>query len=234
MMVWSSSVRSPRGQFTANLFRNSLASMVTVLVALALCSSRLAAQDMATAPQAPLNAVPQGTVFLIQLSDQLDTRRVRRGDHFRARLAEDLTAANGLALAVGRKIKGHVSAVEPGLHTQLLLSFDEIETEHGWLPLIATVTGVPGEHGLKQLGEEGEIERKGMTKEEIAEAVVIGAGEGAAEGAHSGGKHGAASGAGSGAASSGLAAFEAGHDLILEKGTALELRLDRNLQLRSR
>jgi hypothetical protein len=73
-----------------------------------------------------------------------------------------------------------------------------------------------------------------MTKEEIAEAVVIGATEGAAEGAHSGGKHGAATGAGSGAASSGLAAFEAGHDLRLEKGTALELRLDRNLQLRSR
>ncbi len=222
MIVWSSRIRFSGGQSSVDWFPNSLPSLLLVLVALTLGSSRLAGQDTATVP------------FLIQLTDQLDTRRVRRGDHFRATLAEDLTAANGLTLAPGRKIRGHVSAVEPGLHTRLLLSFDEIETDHGWLPLIATVTGVPGEHGLKQLGEEGEIERKGMSKEEIAEAVVIGAGEGAAEGAHSGGKHGAASGAGSGAASSGLAAFEAGHDLILEKGTALELRLDRNLQLRSR
>ena len=234
MTVWSSTTRFPRGLFGVDLSRKHLPSLLVMLLTMTLWGSLLAGQETATAPQAPPNAVLQGTIFLIQLTDQLDTRRVRRGDHFRARLAEDLTATNGLTLALGRKIKGHVSAVEPGLHTRLLLSFDEIETDHGWVPLIATVTGVPGEHGLKQLGEEGEIERRGLTKEEIAEAVVIGAGEGAAEGAHSGGKRGAATGAGSGAASSGLAAFEAGHDLILEKGTALELRLDRNLQLRSR
>ena len=39
-----------------------------------------------------------------------------------------------------------------------------------------------------------------MTKEQIAEAVIVGAGEGAAQGERSGGKHGAAAGAGSGAA----------------------------------
>ena len=131
----------------------------------------------------------------------------------------------------GKKIKGHVSAVEPGFHTRLLLSFDEIETSRGWVPLIATVTGVPGEHGLKQMGEEGEIERKGMDKERIAEAVVVGAGEGAAEGAHSGGNRGAAAGAGNGAAEGALSAFESGHDLALEKGTVIELRLDRSLQI---
>jgi hypothetical protein len=181
------------------------------------------------APPVPPNAVVQGTIGLIQLTDRLDTHTVKAGDHFRARLAEPLTASNGMTVDVGRKIKGHVSAVEPGLHTRLLLSFDEIETAHGWLPLIATVTGVPGEHGLKQIGEEGEIGRKGMTKEEIAEAVVIGAGEGAAEGMHSGGKKGAAAGAGNGAANSAYTVFESGHDLVLDKGTALEIRLDRNL-----
>ena len=140
-------------------------------------------------------------------------------------------ASNGMTVEAGRKIKGHVSAVEPGLHTRLLLSFDEIKTTHGWLPLIATVTGVPGEHGLKQIGEEGEIGRKGMTKQEIAEAVVVGAGEGAAEGMHSGGKKGAAAGAGNGATNSAYTAFESGHDLVLDKGTALEIRLDRNLMI---
>jgi hypothetical protein len=182
-------------------------------------------------PAVPPNAVVQGTIGLIQLTDRLDTHAVKAGDHFHARLAEPLTASNGMTVEVGRKIKGHVSAVEPGLHTRLLLSFDEIETAHGWLPLIATVTGVPGEHGLKQIGEEGEIGRKGMTKQDIAEAVVIGASEGAAEGMHSGGKKGAAAEAGNGAANSAYTAFESGHDLVLDKGTALEIRLDRNLMI---
>jgi len=202
-------------------------SFVTVL--LLTFALTLTAQD---APPAPPNAVVQGTVVLIQLTDRLDTRSVKAGDHFQARLAEPLTTAGGTMIETGRRIRGHVSAVEPGLRTRLLLSFDAIETSHGWLPLIATVTGVPGEHGLKQIGEEGEIGRKGMSKEEIAEAVVVGAGEGAAEGMRTGGKRGAAAGAGNGAANSAYNAFESGHDLVLDKGTALEIRLDRNLVLR--
>jgi len=202
-------------------------TLSTLLIVPVLLSLIVAAQD---AP-IPDNAVPQGTVVLIQLTDRLDTHTVRSGDHFHARLAEPMTAANGMTLETGRKIKGHISSVQPGLHTRILLSFDEIETAHGWVPLIATVTGVPGEHGLNQIGEEGEIGRKGMSKEEIAEAVVVGAGEGAAEGMHSGGKKGAAAGAGNGAANSAMTAFESGHDLILDKGTALEIRLDRYLFL---
>lgn len=184
------------------------------------------AQD---APPTPGNVVPQGTVFLIQLTDRIDTKTVKAGEHFRARLAEPLVSAGGQTIEAGRKIKGHVSAVEPGLHTRILLSFEEIDTPKGWVPLIATVTGVPGEHGLRQVGEEGEIGRQGMSKEQIAEAIVVGAGEGAAQGEKSGGKHGAVAGAGSGAAESAVSALESGHDLVLEKGTALEIRLDRNL-----
>jgi cysteine synthase len=163
----------------------------------------------------------------------LDTRTVKASDRFEARLAEPLSAANGVTIEAGRKIKGHVSAVEPGLQTRMILSFDEIETGHGWAPLIATVTGVPGEHGLRRIGDEGEIGRKGMSKEEIAEAVVVGAGKGAEEGEKSAGKHGAVTGAGSGAASAAYSAFDSGHDLVLEKGTALEIRLDRNLAIPS-
>jgi len=198
---------------------------------LAAVSLTLAAQGT---PAASVNAVPQGTIALIQLTDRLDTHTAKAGDHFQARLAEPLAAASGQTIETGRKLKGHVSAVMPGLRTRLLLSFDEIETAAGWSPLIATVTGVPGEHGLKQIGEEGEIGRQGLTKEQIAEAVVVGAGQGAEAGMHSGGKRGAVNGAGSGAANSALSAFESGHDLVLEKGTALEIRLDRNLTLSSR
>ena len=203
--------------------------LVGSLIALS-CISVLA-QD---APTASANVVPQGTVFLIQLSDRIDTRTVKAGDHFQARLAEPLVAASGQTIETGTKIKGHISAVEPGLRTRVLLSFEGIDTTRGWVPLIATVTGVPGEHGLRQIGEEGEIGRQGMTKEQIAEAIVVGAGKGAAAGERSGGKRGAAAGAGSGAAEGAMSAFEAGHDLVLEKGTALQIRLDRNLGVRSR
>jgi hypothetical protein len=208
-----------------------LRAYLVVLPLIAMVATLLRAQD---APPPPANVVPQGTVFLIQLTDRLDTRAVKAGDHFHARLAESLVAGNGSTIDSGRKITGHISAVEPGLRKRLLLSFDEVETARGWTPLIATVTGVPGEHGLRQIGDEGEIGRKGMSKEEIAEAVVVGAGEGAEEGARAGGKHGAAKGAGSGAADGAMSAFENGHDLVLDKGTALEIRLDRNLTIPSR
>jgi len=209
---------------------SKFASSFTVLLIALFCIPTFA-QDT---PPVLANAVVQGTVVLIQLTDKLDTRAVKAGDQFHARLAEPMTAADGTSISAGRKIKGHVSAVEPGLNTRLLLSFDEIDTGHGWVPLIATVTGVPGEHGLREVGDEGEIGRKGMTKEEIAEAVVVGAGEGAAAGAHNGGKRGAAEGAGVGAANSAMTAFESGHDLVLDKGTALEIRLDRNLMVPGR
>jgi len=200
------------------------------LIAIFLVGS-VVAQD---APPMPANAISQGTILLIQLSDRLDTHTAKAGDRFQARLVEAPTAVNGQTIDAGKKIKGHISAVEPGLRRRLLLSFDEIETSHGWVPLIATVTGVPGEHGLSQIGEEGEIGRKGMSKEQIAEAVVVGAGEGAEQGARSGGKRGAATGAGSGAAVGATSAFESGHDLVLDKGTALEIRLDRNLSIPTR
>ena len=85
---------------------------------------------------------------------------------------------------------------------------------------------------MRAIGDEGEIGRQGMTKEEIAEAVVVGAGEGAVQGQRTGGKKGAAAGAGNGAADAAYTAFESGHNLILDSGTALEIRLDRNLTLR--
>jgi hypothetical protein len=204
---------------------------LAAIFAVPLTAFLAAAQPPTDGAQAPPNAVLQGTSLLIQLTDRLDTRTVKAGDHFHARLAEPLVANDGTTLDPGRKVKGHVSAVEPGLHTRLLLSFDQIETRHGWVPLIATVTGVPGEHGLRQIGEEGEIGRKGMSREEIAEAVVVGAGEGAAAGAQNGGKHGTAAGAGQGAANGAYSAFESGHDLVLDKGTVLQIRLDRNLQI---
>ncbi len=87
---------------------------------LALFCISMLAQD-APAPR-PRNVVPQGTTFAIQLSDQLDTNVVKRGDSFLARLAEPLVTTDGQTVDAGKKIKGHVTAVEPGFHTRMILS----------------------------------------------------------------------------------------------------------------
>ena len=200
-----------------------------------LATSALWAQmhDPLVAPMAPPNAIPEGTTFLVRLQDKLDTRNLQRGKHFKVKLAEDLIAANGSMVPRGKKIKGHVSSVEQGLHTRLLLSFDEIETDHGWVPLIATVTGVPGEHGLKPPDAEGEIERKGMSKRRVIEAAAVGAVLGTVTGAAAGGGKGAGIGAGAGAGVGAVAGLLTDRDLLLDKGTTLEVRLDHALQIPS-
>lgn len=189
------------------------------------------AQDPAVAPQAPPNTVPEGTQFLIRLNDKLDTRDLKPGKHFKAKLAEDLAASNGAIIPRGKTLKGHVSSVEPGFHARLLLSFDEIDTGHGSMPLIATVMGAPGDRAVKSVGEEGDLERRGMSKERTIEAAAVGAGVGAAVGGATHGGRGAGIGAGSGAAAGATAALLTDHDLRLEKGTVLEVRLDHPLQI---
>src|SRR5258706_13817860 len=129
----------------------TLRSLFTLLIA-----SSLFAQDPIVAPQAPPNAIPEGTRFLVRLNDKLDTRDLKPGKHFKAKLSEDLVAGNGAVIPRGKTIKGHVSSIEQGMHARMMLSFDEIDTGHGSMPLIATVTGVPGDHAVKEPGEEGE------------------------------------------------------------------------------
>src|SRR5262249_1565714 len=97
-----------------------------VAISSLLFSASVFGQDRAIAPQAPPNAIPEGTRFLIRLNDKLDTRSLQAGKHFKAKLAEDLVAGNGAVIPRGKTIKGHVSSVSQGLHARLMLSFDEI------------------------------------------------------------------------------------------------------------
>jgi hypothetical protein len=178
------------------------------------------------------NYIPDGTRFVVRLDDKLDSNNLQQGKHFKAKLAEDLVAPNGQMIPRGKRIKGHVSSVDRGLHGRILLSFDEIETRHGWMPLVATVSDVPGEHSMKT-GNEGEIEKKGADKTRMIEAAAVGAGVGAAAGAAAGGGKGAAIGAGVGAAGGGAASLLLKGDLKLDKGQQIELRLDRPLEVPS-
>jgi hypothetical protein len=177
------------------------------------------------------NLIPEGTRFVVRLNDTLDTAKLKPGKKFTAKLAEDLTTADGASIPAGKKIHGHVSSVHRGLHGSMLLSFDEIETRHGWRPLAATVTDLPGEKGARAGGEEGEVQKKGASKKRVVEGAIIGAAIGAAAGGVAAGAHGAIIGAAAGGALGGGAGVLTDRDLKLNKGQQLELRLDRPLQV---
>lgn len=177
------------------------------------------------------NYIPEGTRFMAKLDDKLDTNKLDAGKHFKFKLTEDLVAPNGAVIPAGKKIKAHVSDVDKGMHGRILISFDEIETKHGWRPLVATITDIPGEKGAKAIGNEGEIERKGKDKRRMVEAAAIGAAVGAGTGAIAGGGRGAAIGAAAGAGVGMITGLVTDRRLKLEKGTQFELRLDRPLQV---
>src|SRR5205807_2643975 len=148
----------------------------------------------------PPNAIPDGTRFIIKLKDTLDTKKMEQGKHFKAELREELVTPSGLVIPKGRTIKGHVGRFEHGYTgSKMQLALDEIETRKGWVPLIATVTGVPGDSSIKASGEEGEIYRKGPDKKKVITNAAIGAAVGAVTGSVVGGSKGAAIGAAAGA-----------------------------------
>jgi hypothetical protein len=173
--------------------------------------------------------IPEGSTFLVRLNDKLQSNNATDGKRFTAKLSEDLVTPNGLRIRRGKKIHGHISSVSSGFHGRMLLSFTEIETDHGWMPLVATVVGVPGEHGVHTDEREGEIERNGVDKRRAIESAAAGAAIGAAAGAVGGGGKGAGIGAGAGAALGTTAGILSDRNLRLEKGTEIELRLDRPL-----
>src|SRR6476660_7547104 len=183
------------------------------------------------APLAAPNAIPEGSRFIVKLKDTLDTRKMEEGKHFKAELREDLVTPSGLIIPKGRTIKGHVGRFEHGFTgSKMQLALDEIETRNGWVPLIGTVTGVPGDPSIKASGEEGEVYRKGPDKRKVVTDAAIGATVGAVSGSVLGGKKGAAIGAAAGAGlGTGTSYLFKGGEMKLEKGTQLEVRLDRDL-----
>jgi hypothetical protein len=186
-------------------------------------------------PVAP-DALPEGKRFIIKLKDTLDTKNLQQGKHFKAELREDLVTPNGFIVPKGRTVKGHVATFEHGYTgARMMLAMDELETRKGWVPLVATVMGVPGDPSIKSTGEEGELTRKGPDKKRVITNAAIGAGVGAAAGAAAGGSKGAAVGAVAGAGlGTGSSFIFKGTDLKLDKGTQLEVRLDRDLVVPTR
>ncbi|MBI3661510.1 MAG: hypothetical protein HY234_00445 [Acidobacteria bacterium] len=208
-------------------WRGALAALT--LAALVLFPSVAAGQS----PAGVSNTVPNGTRFLVRLEDKLSTRKDKVGKKFKLKTLEPLITANGVVVPPGAEIRGHVSRVEPAGVTgraRLWLSFDEIRTREGKLPIVAHVASVPEEHSVKAGDtQEGEIEARTSKGRQEIEAAAAGAAIGAVIGASTKGGKGAGWGAVMGGAAGFLIASGMGQELELQKGTKLELELSRPL-----
>jgi len=179
--------------------------------------------------------VAPGTKFLVALEDDLGSKGTPEKAKFKVRTLEPLEAGSGIYLPSGAEIVGHVSHVEPaGVagRARLWLTFDEIQTRFGRLPIVAEVVSVPGDHSVKSKpSQEGLIEGRSSTQQDAAQAAAAGAAIGAVKGVKDKDKKEAAEGAALGAITAYLMETGRGHELDLPKGAKLELELERALYL---
>jgi hypothetical protein len=212
-----------------------LPAMVALLALTFPSASVVLAQDQApnsnsgTAP----NEVAPGTRFLIRLDDELGSRDSKAGRRFTAHTIEPLATAGGTALPAGAEIRGHVDKVEAAGKTgraRMWLTFDDIRTPDGWMPLIAMVDDVPGVHSIRvDYDREGEIEVTSSKRQQAVEAAAAGALVGAAAGVASHNEKNAAMGAAVAAATAYMVTSGIGQELALEKDTKIEIILERSL-----
>jgi hypothetical protein len=179
--------------------------------------------------------VAPGTKFLVRLDEELGTKGTQANARFKVKTLEPLEAGSGIYLPAGAEIRGHISHVEPaGVagRAKLWLTFDEIHTRFGDLPIVAEVVDVPGDHSVKSgPRKEGLIEGRSSTQQDAAEAAAGGAAIGAVKGVKDKDKKEAAEGAALGALTAYLMESGRGHELNLPKGAKLELELERALYL---
>jgi hypothetical protein len=194
-----------------------------------------AGQNKSAASPANTDLVQNGTHFLVRLDQEMNTGKDKVHTNFEVKTIEPLETSKGHVLPAGARILGHISRIEPaGLtgHARVWLTFDDIDTKRGMLPIVAEVSSVPGEFSVRQ-GEskEGEIEARTDNGTQVAEATAIGAAKGSATGVVAHNVKAAAMGAAAGGVASFLASSGIGQELDLPKGTKLELVLYRPLYL---
>lgn len=180
-------------------------------------------------------AVVPGTRILVRLESDLNTKELHKNQEIRVRTLEPLEAGQGNYLPAGAVIYGHVSRVESAGamgRAKLWLTFDDIQTRFGKLPIVADVAAVPGDHSIKAGPlQEGAIEGRSSTQKDAGQAAAAGAAMGAIQGVKERNKKEIAEGAALAALEAYLTEAGRGQEIELEKGTKLELELERALYL---
>ncbi|MCB1024634.1 MAG: hypothetical protein KDB79_09600 [Acidobacteria bacterium] len=169
--------------------------------------------------------IPANTELVIELLNEIDTKRVREGDTFSAKIVSPVEI--GGAIIEGRIAKNS----RPGRikrRAELLLSFDRIKlSDDRWSnfnALIVEILPMKGDN-IKRIDNEGVVEGTRPYKDD---GIKIGAsaGTGLIIGAVVGGPVGAAVGAGVGAA------FGVGA-VVVERGEYIKLQQDQQIRIKT-
>ncbi len=194
------------------------------------------AQSQDPAPQAqdmPPDAAPRGTRFLVSLQTSISTKEDKVGKQFLARTLEPIATAEGDTLPPGAQIRGHIDKIQPAGkvgRARLWLTFDEIHTSAGWIPLVADLIDAPGVHSIRVLYDrEGEIRVATSKQEDAAFAAAEAAFVGAEPGIAARNKQDAAMGAAISAATAFMITSGLGQEITLPQKMKLELVLERPL-----
>ncbi len=190
-------------------------------------------QNQSPTPSVAPNEVGAGTRFMIRLQSTIETKDAKAGDPFTARTLDPIVSADGTMLTPGAEIRGRVDRVEAAHKSgraRLWLTFDDIKTPDGWIPIVAMVTAVPGVHSIRvDYDREGEIVATSDKRQEAMDAAAVGALVGAATGVASHNGKDAAMGAAVGAATAFMVASGLGQEITLAKETKIEVILERPL-----
>jgi hypothetical protein len=161
--------------------------------------------------------VPVGTEMDVRMTDSLDSGKAMVEDRFEATTIADLLVGGRVAIPAGSVVRGIVTAVSPGTHTnrtaRMTVSFDQVTVNGEAHPIRGTVT-----EAIQGSGVKGDVGR-----------VAAGGGAGAVIGALLGGTKGALLGAAIGGGGT-MAATE-GKEVRVPQGTVLRVRLDSPVQM---
>lgn len=209
-----------------------LFAFTAVLLAFSPVAAQAQSQDSAS--QAP-DAAPRGTRFLISLQTIISTKEDKVGKQFQARTLEPLATAESATLPAGAQIRGHIDKIQPAGkvgRARLWLTFDEIHSPTGWIPLVADLIDAPGVHSIRVLYDrEGEIRATNNTQQAAVFAAAEAAFVGAEPGIAKKDKQDAAMGAAISAATAFMITSGLGQELTLPQNMKLELVLERPLHL---
>ena len=178
---------------------------------------------------------PKARVCSSDWKIRLNTKHDKAGRQFIATTLEPVTTAEGEVIPQGVHIRGHIDKVHAAGDTgraRMWLTFDDIQTRHGWRPFVAQLIDAPGVHSIHVLYDrEGEIQAASVNRDEAMKAAMVGALAGAAAtGMSSGKEKETAMAAATAAAQAFMVAYGLGQEFTLEKGTKLELVLERPLR----